>query len=763
MFKKRIMTFVLCFAAIFSHANPIISPWEHQAAELSQNITIVPGSAPIQYTGVFTRERELYGYNPRFMPWPVFFDKDNRPYMLAAVPEGSSVGDDRFYYINNFSTEQAYIQTLDDNGNWVAYDVISTLKNLYAPGSQYYFPKISTGYNLTHRIFFDDDNRVFVSMCATVPNIATLFLCKNANEQTWEPFEITGSLYVWPESFDTFTSSEKEIATMPTKLRDVDYYISLYKVNKLPEGGLILGNSERVVDTAAAVRTGEHSGYLNSTVTVGDYVHFVWLDSVDQTEEKYTKQYHTSYNRRTGKVQGPHYMGATYGYWPEGVAPADVHNAPSITVDRNKVLHVVLGGHGSQAKYTYSTDQGQTWAPAVDMPGGNAYNTYPTLITDRENTLHLVYRCTEPTGTGRYKLAYSRKKAGQAWQDMGALVSPGNDGYSVYYHKMTVDRLGRLFLHYYYHPAQMSEADKAEYRTTYPSLPDPDTETLYTFDPVIIMTDNGGDTWKIATTADFAVGLINDTVPVAVYDFGSADKIGLDMAGYDNNLDTAYGSPSAINGVVGGAVSFNGTADGLTGEFDQGQAFADGAFTVVGWFKPDAEPLSVSNVVDAKTGERGFALKINNGQWIGYTYADGYIQSVIANTDTSAGQWVHIAFTYQPTSAPDVDGAYSGTSKLYIGGQLASASTGRKYNPQGAETIALAMSTAGSDFFACSVDELGIFSGAMPVQKIAELAANEFRPSNVSRELLYKGDFNRDGLVNVDDLMYFVDSWMNAE
>ena len=91
---------------------------------------------------------------------------------------------------------------------------------------------------------------------------------------------------------------------------------------------------------------------------------------------------------------------------------------------------------------------------------------------------------------------------------MSGLVVPGNDSYSIYMQTLTIDRLGRLFLHYYYRADILSERDKQLYRAKWPDAPDPEVQSnIRTHDPVIIMSDDGGDSWRIAKTEDFVNGL----------------------------------------------------------------------------------------------------------------------------------------------------------------------------------------------------------------------------------------------------------------
>ena len=761
MSKTIYMMLTVLVVSSLVNAAAVSSPWDHHGSELTTPITIVPGTSPIQYTSAFNREREIYGYNPRFMPMPVVFDKDNRPFILTDVPAGNTVGSHLLYTNGSSLTTNAYLQTLDNSGNWVTYSIMDIMREVYGQGSPYYSPSITAGYKWEDRIFFDDDNNIFFTMISESPDVSgTVIVYSNDGKQSWQSLHLNYIYNTSVETFDSFASNERDLPTIcHYKAVGTDRLISLYQLGRDPiSGNLTTGGTTPIVGAQGKYGPG-HSGFLNYTITIGQRVHFFWLDQLNQAPGEQTRQYHNYYDKQTGFISTPTLLGSTVGTWygdAEPYVPVDPHNGATVTVDRNKTMHVVLGGHGTQAKYTYSTDQGVTWAAAVNLPGGNAYNTYPTLITDRDGTVHLVYRAT--ISSGNYQLAYSRMKAGQGWEDMGALVVPGNDGYSIYYHTMTVDRLGRIFLQYYYRADTMSEADKAEYRAKWPTLPDPDVQ-IYTFDPVIIMSDNGGDTWKIATTADFANGLISDSKPVICSLFDSVYDPGIDMAGYDNNFDVTSGQPATVSGIVGSGAGFDGVDDAIRAELLQGGEFTTGAFTVTGWFKLASQPSALSNLVYAKTDSRGFGLSVNNGQWIAYTYADGYSDSATASQPTTAGQWTHIAFTYSPSGDP-VSGTYTGTTKVYVNGQLAATGTNKKYNPNGTNQITLGVN--GGSNIGFTADEFAVFSGAMPAQKIAELAANEFRPSNVSRELLYKGDFNADGLVNANDLTMFAGSWLEG-
>ena len=518
---NRLIVLVIITATFFSTAAQR-SPWEHNENELEKEFKIVSGESFIKYPAAYTRERELYGYNPRFMPMPVFFDRDNRPYMITAVPPGNKVGDNRSHYQRFSITENAFIQTLDDDGNWVVYDIGEIMKGLF-PSEEDYKPAIQTGYNYTHKIFFDEDNRLYFYTVAANPKLSgTLFLYTDSNREKWDSFRFANVLNPSVESYDSFNFAEVGLPTMSYYERvDGGRFIAFAELDKSKSGELIFKGHNRAVSEDAAF-SGSHSGYLNFTVTTEGRIHFFWIDMANQDVEDHTTQRTCYFDKKTGRFSEPKKLGSTFALpWTNAndgktYSGPNTHNGPAVTIDSENVLHVVLGGHGSQAKYTYSTDNGDSWAEAIDLPGENSNNSYPTLITDKQGTVHLVYRATlkpvfyedqERTG-GDYRLSYARKKLGQPWECMSGLVVPGNDSYSIYMQTLTIDRLGRLFLHYYYRADILSERDKQLYRAKWPDAPDPEVQSnIRTHDPVIIMSDDGGDSWRIAKTEDFVNGL----------------------------------------------------------------------------------------------------------------------------------------------------------------------------------------------------------------------------------------------------------------
>jgi hypothetical protein len=82
-----------------------------------------------------------------------------------------------------------------------------------------------------------------------------------------------------------------------------------------------------------------------------------------------------------------------------------------------------------------------------------------------------------------------RKRPGRPWEGPRLLVVSAFSEYSVFYHRLTIDTLGRLFLSY-------------DYWSTY---------WFYRTDHrgdrrAVLMSADGGDTWKLVEECDLEVG-----------------------------------------------------------------------------------------------------------------------------------------------------------------------------------------------------------------------------------------------------------------
>jgi hypothetical protein len=186
-------------------------------------------------------------------------------------------------------------------------------------------------------------------------------------------------------------------------------------------------------------------------VSRGDKVHVVWAEATEPTEQvPGVPTYVVTYDRATQTLGEP----ALVGY---GAPPNDIHNTPSITMDSQGYLHVMAGTHGRPFQYARSLQANDASGPwtAAEPVGQDLSQTYIGLVCGADDTLHLTYRLWhrgEPPHPHSHHatLAYQRKRPGQPWESPRILVVPPFSEYSVYYHRLTIDRQGRLFLSYEY-------------------------------------------------------------------------------------------------------------------------------------------------------------------------------------------------------------------------------------------------------------------------------------------------------------------------
>lgn len=213
----------------------------------------------------------------------------------------------------------------------------------------------------------------------------------------------------------------------------------------------------RLTDTALA--SSFHSGIPSMIVSRGSKTHVVWAEATDPdiSRDKIpgVPAYVATYDRDTRVLEKPAFMSF-------GPPPNDGHNTPSITMDSKGILHVVVGTHGNPFQYLHSlkpNDSRGGWTEATRTSTTEELRqTYVGLVCDSEDTLHLVYRLWRNATGGRWggangaTLAHQIKKSGSDWEAPQILVEPALPDYSVYYHRLTIDRKGKLFVNFEYWP-----------------------------------------------------------------------------------------------------------------------------------------------------------------------------------------------------------------------------------------------------------------------------------------------------------------------
>ncbi len=240
----------------------------------------------------------------------------------------------------------------------------------------------------------------------------------------------------------------------------------------------------------------------------------------------------TAYDIPTGTMSQPVFIGC-------GGGVVDNHNWPAITIDSKGILHVIINGHHNPCTYTHSLrpDDISAWSAPEYIPDRGALPmlSYSSLNCDRNDTLYTFHRAS--TDTYNNRLVLYRKKAGQPWDTELPIVAPFKRLYTAWYHHITYDvRRNRMFLTYYalsnltflsrdmYEFLILRRPDlekrlssgfgkKGDKPGPIPLVKAPYWDgwthggqyALVASELVTLVSDDSGDTWHLAVTADYAV------------------------------------------------------------------------------------------------------------------------------------------------------------------------------------------------------------------------------------------------------------------
>lgn len=417
---------------------------------------LVPAEQPLAMPIVlkpYQHENEQFGYAPDYpVENQIYFDLQNRPFVstskgiatltarkwtFASLPSGASAATPKFAF---------------DRENRV-----------YVLGAAGGVPALHMSV---------DGGRTFTS--APIP----------ARERPARGFDLevfTGhNVLPGPPPILRYTQTAKDEKLFWRSLNDLDLFLP-----RIEQGRLIIG--EPILITRQCIGLSTHSGSPASVVSHGRKVHLVWGEATDPAiKVPGVPACAATFDRDTGKLGARVILG--YG------APAnDIHNSPSITMDGDAHLHVLGGTHGRPFPYARSlrpNDAGGGWTEAV--PTGEAVNqTYIGLVCGSDGTLHAAFRLwryqSEPhPASSHATLAYQRKRPGEPWEAPRVLVVSPFSEYSIFYHRLTIDRRGRLFLSYdYYSTFWFYRNDPPARRRT------------------LLLSPDAGDTWKLAAGDDF--------------------------------------------------------------------------------------------------------------------------------------------------------------------------------------------------------------------------------------------------------------------
>lgn len=397
----------------------------------------------------YRHENEQFGHLPDFPTEnQVYFDPENRPFVRTS----------------------GGVATWRD-GRWIT------------------LPAGDRSSALGSKVAFDRENGLYV--LATIKGAAQLLHSADGGQSfdacpipgrggAYDMEEFTGhNLLDGPPPVLRYTRTAKDPKLFWRALHDLELFLP-----KKVDGRIAMG--EPVLISKLCIGLAAHSGIPATVVSRGSKVHVVWGEATDpEVKVEGVPAFVATYDRETGQLGKP----ALIGY---GAPPNDIHNTPSIAMDGGGFLHALAGTHGRPFPYAQSlkpNDAAGGWTQAAPM-GEDLNQTYIGMVCGPDGTLHTAFRLwrrgEEPFPASHYAtLAYQRKRPGQPWEAPRILIVPPFSEYSVYYHRLTLDRKGRLFLSYdYWSTFWFYRNDHLGRRRT------------------VLMSPDGGETWKLAQTSD---------------------------------------------------------------------------------------------------------------------------------------------------------------------------------------------------------------------------------------------------------------------
>lgn len=246
-----------------------------------------------------------------------------------------------------------------------------------------------------------------------------------------------------------------------------------------------------------------HSGGASMAVTRGGRTYFVWGEI---TARGGSPIYAAAYDSATGILAEKTILG-------RALPANDKHCTPAIATDSAGQLHVIVGSHNTALTY-YRSRMPDTVLAGWDGPTPmlarakrqvGVEQTYVGLVCDQNDTLHAVFRLRRQNDQyfgGAYSaLAYQRKTRDGVWEEPQLLIVPAASGYTIYYHKLTMDHGGRLWVT----ASNVSGAEAARLRDLERRWrkrgrrgPRPG---IYQH-RLLMVADAGGVGWRLATDAD---------------------------------------------------------------------------------------------------------------------------------------------------------------------------------------------------------------------------------------------------------------------
>ncbi len=515
--KNIVITSVLIvgFSLVSVEAAPLRTPCLKTATDELKN----PDNAatPIRHQPYFRLERDLFGYNPAFTPNVVSFGPRNVP----------------------FIRHKDLVQRLNTaNCKWKKFNFTKAIKMKFPAWDGNTFNALLSSAT-DHRIVFDDDGDAYMHVASKLwRGVGRSLLLHSRNKgKNWDVYELPSEYrFAHLEARD----SHNDRSQPPVLILWDGSHSTLALIAPKKNVGGTLTIPKPVPFSFHAFAPSAQAGGSNVAVTKGKYSYIVWASKLSRDFDGSggTPTYIIRYNHTDNTLSDPIYLG--YGDAANEKNSINNHAIPGITIDSTGHLHVLMGSHHQRFKYTrskepYSISSGWSYPDKIGASREGDPDTDPqcvqhcdqytyiSLVIGPDDTLHLISRWAGyQRGVGNYymQLAYHRKPKGAVWENRRDLVVPFRPWYANWYQKLTVDRIGRLFLYYIHYANQFNTIEAQEYNRKWPDdkilegtkspLYPPESgiirdhyDNVKPHDPVLLISKDKGNSWQIAISKDF--------------------------------------------------------------------------------------------------------------------------------------------------------------------------------------------------------------------------------------------------------------------
>jgi hypothetical protein len=450
-----------------------------------------------------------FGYRPDYRQHVVTFAPGNVPTIRS---RGASEDDTGF------------VQRLEA-GAWVRHDLLDALRDAYPD----FAGTVHGGGYGTDRVDWDVDGRAYTVLTIRLDDdggFRNVLMASADDLQTWQVIEL-------PFGDDTPQSDPHDWGNVTAEHQGAQPLegpplVAVWKqlgpwhgqwssLNRLQvikpywSGGTLLLHSPVTVSDVALTLL-QCSGGASFAVTHGAISYFVYATTVARGTGS-TPTCVAAYDESNNSVGASKVIAKS--------RPAnDLHCTPGIVADAAGTLHVATGAHGWPFRYTRSTTPWSiaSWTRAINVmtsgyksrktdADGEGRQTYLSMVAAPDGSIHIVCRQVRRGVDAHFggapydALAHTALAPGaKAFSTPDLVVVPPLTGYSQYYQKLTVDQLGRLFVSCSYFSRRDPPATRYFRRYHH---------------RMVLISEDGGATWRFATTADFVAGVAPPAAPPA--------------------------------------------------------------------------------------------------------------------------------------------------------------------------------------------------------------------------------------------------------